>query len=87
MAPEVELSALVNYIQPVHFKSFELSESKYDLNEIELCTFCILHLQDFTVILESFEFHSPDVGLELVPGCFKYLPNIKHESFFFLVFV
>ena len=28
VAPEVELSALVNYIQPVHFKSFEHSESK-----------------------------------------------------------
>lgn len=26
VAPEVELSALVNYIQPVHFKSFENSE-------------------------------------------------------------
>ncbi|XP_058940060.2 1-phosphatidylinositol 4,5-bisphosphate phosphodiesterase beta-1-like isoform X2 [Pocillopora verrucosa] len=26
VAPEVELSALVNYIQPVHFKSFETSE-------------------------------------------------------------
>ena len=29
VAPEVELSALVNYIQPVHFKSFETSESEY----------------------------------------------------------
>ena len=31
VAPEVELSALVNYIQPVHFKSFEISDSKYNL--------------------------------------------------------
>jgi len=36
VAPEVELSALVNYIQPVHFKSFENSESEYDKKEIIL---------------------------------------------------
>lgn len=30
-----EISALVNYVQPVHFSSFENSESKYHLNNIE----------------------------------------------------
>ena len=29
MAPETELSALVNYVQPVHFKGFDACESKY----------------------------------------------------------
>lgn len=28
-----EISALVNYVQPVHFTSFEVSESKYKNNE------------------------------------------------------
>lgn len=29
VAPEIELSALVNYIQPVHFKGFEACDSEY----------------------------------------------------------
>lgn len=30
-----EISALVNYVQPVHFSSFENSESKYDQVDAE----------------------------------------------------
>ena len=29
VAPENELSALVNYIQPVHFKNFEVAAGQY----------------------------------------------------------
>lgn len=40
-----EISALVNYIQPVHFSSFELAESQYFICEVKL--FTILYFDVF----------------------------------------
>lgn len=36
-----EISALVNYVQPVHFSSFENSESKFDILHIFIFTLFI----------------------------------------------
>lgn len=44
-----EISALVNYVQPVHFNSFENSESEFDLiNELILGK-CMLREENFHV--------------------------------------
>lgn len=50
-----EISALVNYVQPIHFTSFEVSESKYTSNKHN-----IIQLTNFVVLSYKSEIYWPN---------------------------